>query len=309
MESSDARAWLVTGGGGFLGSHLVDALLAAGHAVRILDDYSTGRWQDAGARCTILRGDVTDPALLRRAMDGMAGCFHLAAIPSVSHAPDGAPADTGGRSTTSAVFDAAAAAGRIPIVFASSASVYGHQPTHPVREDAPLAPLTPYARDKVRLERDAAAAFLDGGVPSFGLRLFNPYGPRQSASSPFGGVVARFTAAIRAGEELVVNGDGLQVRDFIFVTDAVAHLRAAMAAALRQPQAGIANGCTGRPATIIGLAEAIGRLVGRQARIRREPPRAGEVQFSLGDPAHAIATLGVRAATSLEDGLRATLGT
>src|SRR5581483_1856399 len=169
-------SYLVTGGCGFIGSHLADALLARGHAVRILDDLSTGQRKNAPAKAEVVIGDVADPAVVLRAMRGMAGCFHLAAIPSVQRSIDAWLAthrvNLGG---TINVLDAARAAGGVPVVYASSAAVYGDLASLPLAESAAPAPLSPYGADKAASELQARAAFHVHGVPSTGLRFFNVF--------------------------------------------------------------------------------------------------------------------------------------
>lgn len=310
MARRETRStWLVTGGAGFVGSHLVDALLARGDAVRVLDDFSTGRAERLDPRCEVLRGDVADAGLLRHGMQGVAGCFHLAAVASVARSLEDWPGthriNAGG---TVAVLDAARDLGRVPVVYASSAAVYGDLGGAVARESLRCVPLTAYAADKVANEMHAAVAFGIFGVPTFGLRFFNIYGPRQDAASPYAGVVARFAHGVAAGEALSIHGDGLQVRDLVYVGDAVAHLLAAMALLRRTPQAGVANVCTGVPTTVVGLATVVGRVVGHRPVLRHAAARAGDIRHSLGDPSHAVATLGLRATTTLEDGLCATLG-
>lgn len=299
--------YAVTGGAGFIGSHLTDALLAEGHAVRVLDDLSTGKLQNLDRRCAVLRGDVCDPALVARLMDGVDGCFHLAAIASVARGNE----DWTGTSRvnlagTVTVLDAARAAGRVPVVYASSAAVYGTL-KGVAAEDAVPSPRTAYGADKLASELHARVGALVHGVPSVGFRFFNVYGPRQDPASPYSGVISIFARAIGAGEGVSVHGDGQQTRDFVFVSDVVAHLLAGMRAAAERPGAHVLNVCTGRETSILELASVIAGLCGRAPSVRHGPARDGDISRSVGSPARARALLGVQAGVHLPYGLRQTL--
>jgi len=302
--------YVVTGGAGFIGSHLVDSLLADGHAVRVVDDFSTGRRENLDPRADLLVGDVADPTLMRRAIAGAHGCFHLAAVASVARGnEDWLGTHRTNQTGTIAVLDAARIAGGCPVVYASSAAIYGDQPAGPLAEDARPAPRSAYGADKYGSELHAGAAFAVHGVPNTGLRFFNVYGPRQDPASPYSGVVSIFAARIAAGLPITIHGDGRQVRDFVFVADVVCHLRAAMARLGRQRGAYVFNVCTGRATSVLALAQSIGAAVGRAGRIGFGPSRAGDLSTSLGDPTLARAALGVSADTALPDGLARTLAT
>ncbi len=300
--------YLITGGAGFIGSHLADALLADGHDVRVLDDFSTGRRANLDPRCRVLVGDVADPAVLAQAMAGVAGCFHLAAIASVARGnADWRGTHHTNQSGSIAVFEAARDAGRIPVVYASSAAVYGDLGDAVAREDAACAPRTAYGADKLGSELHGRVAWGVHGVPTLGLRFFNVYGPRQDPSSPYSGVVSIFAARLARGEGITLHGDGGQTRDFVFVADVVAHLLAAMARLGRAPGAAVLNVCTGRATSVRDLAGTLARLLGRTPQIAHGPARPGDIARSLGDPARARELLGVSAATTLEQGLAALL--
>jgi UDP-glucose 4-epimerase len=167
--------------------------------------------------------------------------------------------------------------------------------------------MTAYGADKLGSELHARVAMRVHGVPSVGLRFFNVYGPRQDPRSPYSGVISIFAGLIAAGRPITVHGDGAQTRDFVFVADVVAHLLAAMRLAEGRAAYEVLNVCTGRATSVLQLARALARASGREAEIRLGPERAGDIRQSLGDPARAVATLGVRARTTLEDGLAATL--
>ena len=300
--------YLVTGGAGFIGSHLADALLAEGHRVRVLDDLSTGRPGNLDPRCELVRGCVADPQAVGAAMQGVEGCFHLAAIASVARGnEDWRGTHLVNQTGTVTVLDAARAAGRIPVVYASSAAVYGNLGEAVAHETLPPAPLTAYGADKLGSELHGAVAWQVHGVPSVGMRFFNVFGPRQDPHSPYSGVISIFAALAAADRPITVHGDGRQERDFIYVGDVVAHLRAAMRRIAAQPDRLVLNVCTGRATSVLDLARTLGRLHGRAPRIAHGPARAGDIRRSLGDPARAIATLGVQAGVALEEGLARTM--
>jgi UDP-glucose 4-epimerase len=296
--------YLVTGGAGFIGSHLADLLLAGGDRVRVIDDLSTGRRENLDPRAELDVADIADIAALTRAMDGAAGVFHLAAIASVERGnEDWAGTHRVNQSGTIAVLNAARAA-RLPVVYASSAAIYGDTGGEVAEESRAARPQTAYGADKYGSELHAAVGWGVHGVPSFGLRFFNVYGPRQDPASPYSGVISIFAARIAAGAAITINGDGGQTRDFIYVADVAAHLRAAMAYLAAHPGAHVANVCTGRETSILELAHALGEVFGRPARASHGPARAGDIRRSAGSPALAGALLGVRADVSLGDGLR-----
>jgi UDP-glucose 4-epimerase len=300
--------YLITGGAGFIGSHLADRLLADGHQVRILDDFSTGRTANIDPLVEIVRGDIRDDAAVAQAMRGVAGCFHLAAIASVARSNE-AWRDTHSVNLTGtiAVLQAARDAGHIPVVYASSAAVYGNPTTAVTSEDARTTPLTAYGADKLGSELHARVAHVVHGVSTCGLRFFNVYGPRQDPASPYSGVISIFASRIAAGQPIGIHGDGLQSRDFIYVADVVAHLDAAMKKSTREPGALVFNVCTGIATTVLELAHTIARAAGRDAVLNHGPARSGDIRQSLGDPSAAIAELGVHARVALKDGLAITL--
>lgn len=302
--------YLVTGGCGFIGSHLCDALLARGDQVRILDDLSTGSLDNVSPRAELRRGDVADPAAVGAAMEGVAGCFHLAAIASV----DRSVTDWAGTHRTNltgaiTVFDAARRRGRdasVPVVYASSAAVYGDCGELPIRESAPTRPRSPYGADKLGCELHGFVASTAFGVPTIGLRLFNVYGPRQDPASPYSGVISVFCERLLGGRPIDIHGDGSQTRDFIFVADVVAAFLAAMAGS-RPTAAAVYNVCSGRTTSILELAHIIGELCGAEPDIRFRPPRAGDIAHSLGDRSLSGERLDLPDPADLRTGLAATL--
>ena len=301
--------WLVTGGCGFIGSHLVEALLRRGDRVRVLDDLSTGRRHAVLAGAELLVGDVADRALVARAMAGVDGCFHLAAIASVQRcAEDWLGAHRTNLTGTITVFDVARQDGEakpIPVVYASSAAVYGDNPQIPLGETATTHPLSAYGADKLGCELHARGAWVVHRLPTTGLRFFNVYGPRHDPRSPYSGVISIFIDRMRENRALDIFGDGEQLRDFIYVADITAYLIAAMV----QTDAGarVFNLCTGHATSVLELAATIGGILGRAPKLRHEPARAGDIRRSIGDPAAAVKAFGFAAPTDLRSGLSRTL--
>ena len=301
--------YVVTGGCGFIGSHLVESLLADGHGVRIIDDLSTGRRANVPTQAEVVVGDVADEALVARVMAGADGCFHLAAIASVQRGNEEWLATHRANLTgTIAMLDAARSArdgGPVPVVYASSAAVYGASNDLPLKESAETRPLSAYGADKLGSELHAAVASGVHGVPTTGFRFFNIYGPRQDPNSPYSGVISIFAQRLARGEGVTVFGDGGQYRDFVYVADVVRYLRAAMTG---MPEgARVFNICTGRTTTVVELARTIAELAGVEAGIEHGEARAGDIRESVGDPAAVQAAFGFAAETRLKDGLRETL--
>jgi UDP-glucose 4-epimerase len=299
--------WLVTGGCGFIGSHLCAALVAAGQRVRVLDNLSTGRRENLAPGAGLLIGDVGDPALLERAMEGVAGCFHLAAIASVERGVrEWRETHRVNLSAFVALLDAARAAGGVPVVYASSAAVYGSNDALPLAETACTRPLSGYGADKLGCELEARVAGVVHGIPTLGLRFFNVYGARQDPASPYSGVISIFADRLLRGEALTVFGDGLQTRDFVHVSTVVAAMRAGMDRA--DTSAPIFNVCAGRSTTVLELAQTLAAACHKVPAIRHLPGRAGEVRHSRGAPDVARAALGLGEPLSLLEGLREVVG-
>ncbi|HEY0206222.1 MAG TPA: NAD-dependent epimerase/dehydratase family protein [Acetobacteraceae bacterium] len=302
--------YLITGGAGFIGSHLADLLLSQGHGVRVLDDFSTGTLQNLDSRCDVIRADCRDLLALRRGMAGTAGCFHLAAIASVARGNEDWTGTHGvNQGATVAVLDTARALGGLPVVYASSAAVYGSL-EGTAREDAFPVPRTAYGADKLGSELHARVGAQVHGVPSVGFRFFNVYGPRQDPASPYSGVISIFADAIGSGRPITMHGEGLQTRDFVFVSDVAAHLAAGMRHCSAAPTAAhVLNVCTGHETSVMDLALIIGEVSGRAPVIRRGAPRLGDITRSVGSPERARAMLGLQATISLRAGLRDTVET
>lgn len=303
------QSWLVTGGCGFIGSHLVDALLARGDRVRVLDDLSTGTRDRVSATAELLIGDICDREAMAQAIDGMDGVFHLAAVASVERCKhDWLGSHRTNLTGTITVLDAArrgASRPPLPVVYASSAAVYGDNPRLPLSESAETRPLSAYGADKLAAELHGHVAWSVHGVPNVGLRFFNVYGPRQDPLSPYSGVIAKFAERLAQDAPIEIFGDGRQTRDFIFVNDVVAHLLLVMDD-LRSG-ARVFNVCTGRATSILELAHAMAQIAGRQAKICHRPARVDDIKESVGDPGAAVSAFGVAASTRIADGLRATM--
>jgi UDP-glucose 4-epimerase len=305
---------LVTGGSGFIGLHLVAALVADGRPVRVLDDLSTGDPRALPAGVELVRADVADAAAVRAAVDGVAAVFHLAAVASVERSNESwrlshVTNSLGGVTVMEAVRDVAPAAA---LVYASSAAVYGvsGDETNGTPGDAATdhtvgraaSPITPYGIDKRSTEMHALVGGRLFGLRSLGLRLFNVYGPGQAPESPYSGVISRFVAQAEGGGPFTIHGDGRQTRDFVEVGDVVRAMLMAEPAATAE--GAVVDICTGRPTSILELAELIGRLVGTDGRVIHLPSRLGDIRRSTGDPSAAAGLLGWRARIELEAGLR-----
>lgn len=310
MSTRRRLKYLVTGGCGFIGSHLVDLLISDGHAVRVLDNLSSGKRELIPSSVELVVGDVADQPMVRRCMEGVDGCFHLAAVASVQRSvEDWVGTHRTNLTGTIAVFDAARARNGLParpVVFASSAAVYGASNELPLAETSSTRPVSAYGADKLGSELHAEVAASVFNVPATGLRFFNVYGPRQDPESPYSGVVSIFSNRLRAGLPITIFGDGGQTRDFIFVGDVIRFLRAAMETSV--PALRIFNVCSGRATSLLDLVATLGEIVARTPRILHEKPRSADIRHSLGDPAVARLSLGVAVQTTLRDGLRATLG-
>jgi nucleoside-diphosphate-sugar epimerase len=300
---------LVTGGAGFIGSHLVDALLERGAKVRVLDNFLTGRHENLAhciERIELLEGDIRDLDACRKACDGVAYLFHEAALGSVPRSmKDPATTIAINVSGTANVFSAARDAGVQRIVYASSSSVYGDSVKLPKREGEEGRPLSPYALSKVENERLAELFHRVFRTQIVGLRYFNVFGPRQDPSGPYAAVVPRFFSAIRGGESPVIYGDGLQSRDFTFVKDVVSANLLSLGAS--EEAAGRAyNVAPGSGITITDLAESIRTACGGGPAPVHAPPRAGDILHSCADSSAAAAAFAFRAEVSFESGIRLT---
>ncbi|MBN8543606.1 MAG: SDR family NAD(P)-dependent oxidoreductase [Alphaproteobacteria bacterium] len=294
---------LITGGCGFIGSHLADALVASGMDVIILDNLSTGKQSNAPSKAKLVVGDVADAALVHELVGKADLVFHLAAVASVELCER--DAENSHRTNfigTKNVLDAAAASPKKPlVVYASSAAVYGDNPNLPLAESAETTPLGNYGRDKLAGEVYAQQQ----NIRSVGLRFFNVFGPRQDPRSPYSGVISIFTDRALAGQDITYFGDGEQTRDFIYVGDIVKLL---LAASNHSGPAAVANGCTGKATSLKQLVATLAELVGTAPKTAHAEARKGDIRHSLGNPEQAKKLLGFTATTPLKDGLAALVG-
>jgi UDP-glucose 4-epimerase len=301
---------LVTGGGGFIGSHLVEALTAAGRRVRVLDDFSTGLRENLAGidpAPEVVEGGVTDLAAVERAVNGSEVVFHLAAVASVARSLDDPLGNHAANATgTLTVLQSARQHGVRRVVYAGSASAYGGASDPAGQdEDTPLCALSPYAAAKLAGEFycQSFAAFTP--VETVRLRFFNVFGPRQRADSPYSGVIAIFTAALTAGRTPTVHGDGLQSRDFVYVADVA---RALMLAADTPGVSGrVYNVGTGGSVTVLDLVAGLNRVLGTSAVPRHGTARPGDIRHSRAKIDHIRRELGYEPTVRFEEGLRRTL--
>ena len=295
---------LVTGGAGFIGSHLVEALVGRGDRVRVLDDFSTGSWENLAPfadAIEVVEGDVVDLPTVLSAMKDVTYVLHQAAIASVERSiRDPIQIHKVNVEGTLNVLMAARDSGVERLVFASSAAVYGDADRLPLREDTPSRSLSPYAASKVAGEayvRSFAAAF---ALPATILRYFNVYGPRQDPASPYSGVITLFVAAMKRGESPTIFGDGHQTRDFVYVGDLV---RSNLLACSTLDAVGkTLNIASGRQISITRLSETLGTVIGLRLKPRFAPPRL-EVRHSQADVSQARRVLGWRPEVDLDAGL------
>ena len=301
---------LVTGGAGFIGSHLVESLALSGATVRVLDDLSTGHRENLAGlagKIDLVEGDVRDAALGRQLMEGVDVVFHLAAVASVAPSIND-PLTCNDVNVAGAlnVLTEARDAGVRRVVLASSAAVYGPDPTVPTAETAPFAPLSPYAASKAAGELYCRVFAKLYGVETVSLRLFNVYGPRQDPASEYSGVVSRFLERLRAGQPPIVHGDGEQTRDFVFVQDVVNAF--VLAGGTPGMSGEVFNIGSGEAATINELAETLAGIAApnRVSRPIHHPERAGDVRHSCADISKARQLLGYAPAVALADGLART---
>ncbi len=297
---------LVTGGAGFIGSHLVDALLERGARVRVLDNLSTGSLDNLAHcrdRIELIEGDIREADHCRQACRGAAFVFHQAALGSVPRSMED-PASTFAVNVqgTVSIFEAARQTGVRRIVYASSSSVYGLSERLPRREGEEGAPASPYALSKLQTEEVAQIFARCYQLASVGLRYFNVYGPRQDPDSPYAAVIPSFFSALVAGKPPAIFGDGEQSRDFTYVADAArANLLAINAPASAPGRA--FNVATGQSTPVNLLAEMVSNLVGVTLAPVHGPPRPGDARHSQADLTLAKAALGFDSAIQLQDGL------
>jgi nucleoside-diphosphate-sugar epimerase len=305
----DKRLYLVTGGAGFIGSHICERLLASGHRVRILDNFSTGKEEnlrfDAGEP-ELIDGDIRDVDTVREAVEGAEIVFHEAALGSVSRSVDD-PVSTHDINITGTlnVLLAARDSGVRRVVYASSSSVYGDTAVLPKTEDIRPGPLSPYALSKLAAEHYCLVFHHVYGLQTVALRYFNIFGPRQDPQSDYAAVIPKFATAVIAGQSPVIYGDGRQSRDFTYVENVVeANLLASEAPEAAGKYFNVA--CGGRY-DLLELLDGIKKIVGSNIEPLFEAARAGDVRNSQASIDAAKQYLGYNVVVDFEDGLRKTV--
>jgi UDP-glucose 4-epimerase len=301
--------YLVTGGAGFIGSSIAEALLAKGESVRILDDFSSGRRENVEGfhgRVEVIEGTIVDPGAVARAMAGVEVVFHEAAIPSVVRSVENPQASMlGGVQGTTVVLDLARRSGVRRVVFAGSSSAYGDTPTLPKVETMESRPLSPYAASKMtgeHLMRIFAGLY---GLETVTLRYFNVFGPRQDPKSEYAAVVPRFITAALRKERPIVFGDGEQTRDFCHI-DNVVQANLLAAGTPRKLAGEMVNVACGTRTSLNQLLSYIGELAGRPLDAEHRPARAGDVRDSLADVRAARELLGYEPSVDVREGLKRT---
>jgi UDP-glucose 4-epimerase len=306
---------LVTGGAGFIGSHLVERLVKEGHTVRVVDNFSTGKRENlapalgskGGDKVEVVVADVRDAWQVKELAAGCDIIFHEAAIVSVPYSVEH-PQETHDVNLqgTLNLLEAARHAKTKRLVFASSAAVYGDAPGLPKHEGMLPLPISPYGLEKLTSEHYLSIFARLYNVETVSLRYFNVFGPRQDPTSAYSGVISIFSDRARKGEPVTIFGDGAAYRDFVYVEDVVeANLLAATATGVSGRAFNIARG---DKTTLVELVAMIGRVVGKQLVVKHEPARKGDIAESLADISLAKKDLGYAPKVPVEDGLKRLLG-
>lgn len=302
--------YLITGGAGFIGSHLAEALLAANHQVTVLDNLSTGEVKNIPEGAKFCEGSILDQELLREILAQVDGCFHLAAIVSVPICDqDWLNAFQVNVAGTLAVMYQALkqqnGVKTVPVVFASSAAIYGNNQHFPLKEKETPTPISSYGLHKTDCENYAALANQLFQLPITALRLFNVYGARQRADSSYAGVITKFSNNLAQQQPIVIFGDGSQTRDFIYVKDVVRFFIQAMDTSTTNLR--IFNACTGKSTSVLEIAKILCEIYGVDFAPVFEAPRLNDIYRSLGSCHKSKQELGITAHTSIKEGLRQSL--
>ena len=298
--------YLVTGGAGFIGSHIVEELARRGERVRVLDNFSTGRRANLQSEIEVIEGDIRDRETARRAMAGVDYVLHQAAVASVQSSVADPPTTNEVNVTgTLNVLIAAREAGVKRMVYASSAAVYGNHPALPKREDMPTETLSPYAASKLAGEAYCRAFCEVYGLPTVALRYFNVFGPRQDPNSQYAAVIPKFITRMSQGKRPVIHGDGLQSRDFIYVANvAQANLLACQAqAAVGQ----VCNVASGKQINLLDLVGTLNQVMGIDLQPDFDAPAPGDVKHSVADVSRLRELTGWEEQVSFAEGLRRTV--
>lgn len=294
---------MVTGGAGFIGANLARRLLQTGHDVVVLDDLSSGKPENIPSGATLVEGSILDRETVQRALAGVDACIHLAAVASVERC---------NRQLTSShainitglltiVEELARTGTKLPLVYASSAAVYGASQDLPLSEDGKCVPLSPYGADKLSCELHTRAAYEVYGLSTTGLRFFNVFGPGQDPSSPYSGVITKFAQRLKNNENITIYGDGMQTRDFVYVDDVVEALIRAVGS--DRQGATVINVCSGVETTINDLARIMIEETNSPCGIEHVDGLLGEVRRSKGCAQALQTILGYQCRTDLRTGL------
>jgi len=302
------RTFLVTGGAGFIGSHIAEALVARGDRVRVLDNLSTGHRTNLAhlsGKVELVEGDVTDAASVAAAVRGVDCVFHEAALASVPRSVEH-PLDTNAACVTGTltVLDAARRAGVRRLVYAASSSAYGDQPTSSKRETDLPAPISPYGAAKFAGESYCQAFWSTYGFETVAIRYFNVFGPRQDPFSQYSAVIPLFITALLAGKRPTIFGDGQQSRDFTYIANVVHGNLLAADADAEQVAGRTFNVANGRSTSLLELIAVLNDLLGTKVEPVHEPARVGDVRESLADITQARARLQYEPQVGFEEGLR-----
>ena len=301
--------YLITGGAGFIGSNIAAALVRRGEKITILDNFSTGRYDNIGSirdRITLIDGDITDYKIVCEAVRNVDFVLHHAAVASVEQSIEDSVGSTqvnlGG---TVHLLEASRLAGVKRLILASSAAVYGDIPSLPKTEDSELQPLSPYAAAKIASEYYCRIYFKLYGLETVVLRYFNVFGPNQDPTSEYAAVITRFINALLSGETPVVFGDGLQSRDFVFVDNVVA---ANLIAVESKAAAGETfNVASGERQTVLDLLGILGEIAGIEIEPRFEKMKPGDIRHSVAGISKAVKLLGYEVSTGFREGLKYTM--
>ncbi len=308
MTGMPEMQYLVTGGAGFIGSHLVEALVRDGDRVRVFDDFSSGTMENLGAvgdRVEIVRGDIRDGAAVRAAMHGVTYVLHQAALRSVERSVDDpVSSDAVNVHGTLQVLEAARAAGVRRVVYASSSSVYGNAAVLPKREEGAATPISPYAVSKLAAEHYCRVYSELYGLETVSLRYFNVFGPRQSPESRYAAVIPLFIRAAWQGEPLEVHGDGEQSRDFTYVDNVV--LASRLACTVPGVAGEVFNVACGERHSLLEIVAFLEDFVGHPLARRHVPARRGDVRHTEASIERIATRLGYRATVSFAEGMRRT---
>jgi len=306
---SQEKVYLVTGGAGFIGSNIAEALVKRGDRVRVFDNFVTGRREnlEAAGRVELIEGDLRDPVAVRRAVAGVDGVFHEAALRSVPRSVDDPTSSNEVNITGTLNLLMACREAKVRrVVYASSSSVYGDDPALPKVETLPTNPISPYAVSKLGAENYCRTFARLYGLETVSLRYFNVFGPRQNPESIYSAVIPRFLEQALKREPLEVHGDGLQSRDFTYIDNVVQGNLRAMEAPAAGASGEVFNVACNTRHSLIDIADEIGRFLGRTLERKHVAARAGDVKHTLADISKAERLLGYKPTIDFAEGMHRT---